>query len=88
MRKYNKYPTAEKPSTRADFRPSKFDKKPWATEQRPKFAPAHHRFNEKPKSFKYNGKTPSFWGFKRAFRESPHSFFEEINAEVMAELKP
>lgn len=71
-----------------NFRQSKFEKKPWATEQRPKLAPASYRFNDKSKNFKYDVKVSSFWGFKRTFRESPHSFFEKIHAEVMAEQKP
>ena len=73
---------------KTNFRASKFEKKPWATEQRPKLAPASNPFNDKPKNFKYDVKVSSFWGFKRAFKESPHSFFEQIHAEVMAEQKP
>lgn len=81
-----KYITYSKKPTRGEFRTSKFEKKEWRTEQRPKHAQA--RYNDKPRGGKYYGKKLSYWGFEKTFDQNPRTFFEEINAEVAAERTP
>lgn len=86
-KKYNNYPTTKRPAPNVDFRPSKFEKKSWTTEERPKFVQARYN-NDRPKGYKYNVKSKSIWGFKRTFDQKPQTFFDEIDAEVAAELSP